>query len=125
DSPLDAFRLTNTRIDRYQIRAPLGRGGMSEVYLAEDTRLKRPVALKVLREKYREDELSLKRFQQEAFAASALNHPHILTVYDIGYESGTHFTATEFVQGEPLRKLIERGPLSVDDALKVALQVAD
>jgi serine/threonine protein kinase/Tfp pilus assembly protein PilF len=98
---------------------------MSEVYLAEDTRLKRPVALKVLREKYSEDELSLKRFQQEAFAASALNHPHIVTVYDIGYEAGTHFIATEFVQGEPLRKFIERGPLTVDNALDFALQVGD
>jgi serine/threonine-protein kinase len=122
---VEAFRLTNTRIDRYQIRAPLGKGGMSEVYIAEDTRLKRPVALKVLREKYSEDEVSLQRFQQEAFAASALNHPHILTVFDIGYEAGTHFIATEFVQGEPLRKLIERGPMSVDDALNIAVQVAD
>ena len=98
---------------------------MSEVYLAEDTRLKRPIALKVLRKKFSEDELSLKRFQQEAFAASALNHPHILTVYDIGYEAGTHFIATEFLQGEPLRKVIERGPLSVNDALNIASQVAD
>jgi serine/threonine-protein kinase len=122
---VEAFRLTNTRIDRYQIRAPLGKGGMSEVYIAEDTRLKRPVALKVLREKYSEDEASIERFQQEAFAASALNHPHILTVYDIGYEAGTHFIATEFVQGEPLRNLIERGPLSVENALNIAVQVAD
>ena len=98
---------------------------MSEVYLAEDTRLKRSIALKVLREKYSEDESSLKRFQQEAFAASALNHQHILTVYDIGYEAGTHFIATEFVQGDPLRKLIERGPLAVDNALHIASQVAD
>ena len=119
------FALTNKRFDRYEIRAPLGKGGMSEVYIAQDTRLKRPVALKLLLEKYSEDEVCLQRFQQEAFAASALNHPHILTVYDIGQVAGRHFIATEFVQGDSLQKLIEQGPFSISDALNVALQVAD
>ena len=119
------FALTNKRFDRYEIRAPLGKGGMSEVYLAHDTRLKRPVALKLLLERYSDDEACLQRFQQEAFAASALNHPHILTVYDIGQVAGRHFIATEFVQGDPLRKVIQKGPLSVTDALKITSQVAD
>src|SRR5207249_10701382 len=100
--------LPNTNLSHYRIVSKIGAGGMGEVYLAEDTRLRRKIALKVLPENIAQDEERLRRFEQEAFAASALNHPNILTVHEFGLEQGTHFLAAEFVQGETLRRSEER-----------------
>jgi len=115
----------NTRLGRYEIREPLGKGGMGEVYLAYDTRLKRELALKILQERFTADEICLARFRQEAFAASALNHPNILTVYDIDIVAGTHIIATELVEGETLRKRLSRGLLGVPEALAISVQICD
>src|SRR6185295_6557963 len=95
-----------------------------EVYLARDTLLGRPVALKLLAERFTRDEARVKRFQQEASAASALNHPGILTVYEFGQEENLHFIATEYVEGETLRERIRRGPMELIAALDAASQIA-
>ena len=103
-----------THISHYKIISALGAGGMGEVYLAEDTRLHgRKVALKVLRRDLTGERDRLERFEQEAYAASGLNHPHILTIYEIGQEDLTHFIATEFVDGLTLRERVRQSPMSV------------
>src|SRR5574341_557000 len=112
------------RFGHYEILSPLGAGGMGEVYRARDTRLDREVAIKVLPASFANDADRLRRFEQEARAASALNHPNILTVYDIGEAAGTQFIATEFVEGKTLRQLMEHGPMTVGEALDVAVQAA-
>src|SRR5437016_5183360 len=93
----------DTPIAHYRILSRLGAGGMGEVYLAEDTRLKRKVALKLLPPQFTADADRVRRFEQEAQAASALNHPNIITIYEIGEEQGTHYIATEFIDGPTLR----------------------
>lgn len=113
-----------TRIGRYVIRALLGAGGMGEVYLAEDLQLRRKVALKLLPVDFAADKDRLNRFRQEALAASCLNHPNILTIYEIGSESNRQFIATEFVDGEPLRRHIERTNLGLPEILNIGVQVA-
>ena len=113
-----------TYIGRYEIRSPIGAGGMGEVYLAHDAQLNRPVALKLLPANVTRDEDRLRRFQQEARATSALNHPNILTIYEIGEASGTHFIATEFIDGETLRDRLTRSRMNVDEILDISLQVA-
>jgi eukaryotic-like serine/threonine-protein kinase len=114
-----------TRVGRYEIRSPLGTGGMGEVYLAQDARLGRPVALKLLREEYTQSREHLRRFGREARAASALNHPNILTIHEIGRAGSAHFIATEFVEGRTLRRALREGRLSVAEALRVCVQVAE
>src|SRR5437867_7476848 len=94
----------NTTISHYRILQALGAGGMGEVYLAEDTRLGRKVALKLLPAQFTKDEDRVRRFEQEARAASALNHPNIITIYDIGRADELHFIATEFIDGHTLRQ---------------------
>ncbi|HMF56394.1 MAG TPA: protein kinase, partial [Pyrinomonadaceae bacterium] len=89
-----------TKLGRYEVVQKLGAGGMGEVYLAQDTRLKRPAALKLLPAKFTEDEGRLRRFEQEACAASALNHPNIITIHEVGEADSVHFLAMEFVDGE-------------------------
>ena len=89
----------NTTLSHYRIVSRLGAGGMGEVYLAEDLKLGRPVALKVLAQALTANPEHLQRFEREARAASALNHPNILTVYEIGEADGAHFIATEFIEG--------------------------
>ena len=102
-----------SRLGRYEIRSLIGAGGMGEVYLAHDGQLQRPVALKVLSAAVRSDEDLRKRLAYEARAASALNHPNILTVYDVGQIGEEHFIATEFVDGVTLRQRMSRaGPWS-------------
>jgi len=113
-----------SELGQYRILELIGRGGMGEVYLAHDTRLHRRVALKLLPARITRDEQRLKRFQQEAYAASALSHPNILTVYDIGEQDDSHFIATEYVEGETLRQLMKRVKVSIAEALEIALQVA-
>ncbi|MEK6283160.1 MAG: protein kinase [Acidobacteriota bacterium] len=110
-------------ISHYQIIKKLGAGGMGEVYLAEDIQLGRHVALKLLPTEVAFNEGSMRRFSQEARAASALNHPNILTVYEFGEVDSIHFIATEFIDGLTLRQRMEREPISVGDALDVAVQV--
>ncbi len=114
----------STRLGRYEIRSQIGAGGMGEVYLAHDTQLRRPVALKLLPANYTADRERLQRFEQEACAASALNHPNILTVYEIGVESDTHFIATEYVDGVTLRQKLREAKMRLGDALDVAHQAA-
>src|SRR2546422_7433890 len=107
DSPAEAPSLSpNTRIDRYEIRSLLGKGGMGEVYLAEDLRLHRKVALKILPAELAADRDRMRRFEQEATAAAALNHPHIAQIFEIGQHEGTHFIAMELVDGITLRAKI-------------------
>ncbi|HEV2762450.1 MAG TPA: serine/threonine-protein kinase, partial [Pyrinomonadaceae bacterium] len=113
-----------TRVGRYEIRALLGAGGMGEVYRAVDTELHRQVALKFLPPEVAADERRMSRFVQEARAASALNHPNIIAVYEIGEASGARFFATEFVEGATLREHMAAGRMSVRDVLDVGLQIA-
>ncbi len=113
-----------TNFGRYEVRSQLGAGGMGEVYLAHDTQLDRSVALKLLPANVTEDEDRLRRFQQEARATSALNHPNILTIFEIGQSGGTHFIATEFIDGETLRSKLMRGRMKLDEILDVSIQVA-
>jgi Tol biopolymer transport system component len=117
------------QISHYQILAWLGAGGMGQVYLALDTRLGRKVALKLLPAQFTRDGERVRRFAQEAQAASALNHPNILTIFDVGQSSGNadglHFIATEYVEGQTLRQLLEDGPLALAPVIEIAIQLAD
>ncbi|HEX8186203.1 MAG TPA: serine/threonine-protein kinase, partial [Blastocatellia bacterium] len=111
-------------ISHYRIIKKIGAGGMGEVYLAEDTRLGRRVALKILSPEFTSDEERLRRFEQEARAASALNHPNIITIHEVGIDKNTHFIAMEFIEGDTLRQRLAGGKLSLQKALDVAVQVA-
>src|SRR5438094_8299177 len=111
-------------IGHYEVLSLLGRGGMGEVFLAHDTSLGRKVALKLLRRDFTRNEERLRRFQQEARAASALNHPNILTIHEIGHDGSLHFMATEYVEGETLRQHLSRARLTMGQTLHVAVQVA-
>src|SRR6185295_18922582 len=111
-------------IGPYLILSQIGAGGMGEVFLAQDTRLGRKVALKLLPDYFTRDEQRVRRFQQEARAASALNHPSIITIHDIGEVDGRHFIATEFVDGETLRQELARGSVNIRESLDIAVQVA-
>src|SRR5687768_10702427 len=116
---------SGTRLGRYEIRALLGAGGMGEVYLAQDTSLRRTVAVKLLRSDLGHENTDfLRRMEREACAASSLNHPNILTVHEFGNDKGTHFVATEFVDGESLRQRMTRGRLEVREVLDVGVQIA-
>src|SRR5690349_1559867 len=117
--------VAGTRLGPYEIVAPLGAGGMGEVYRARDTRLGREIALKVLPDDVSTDPLRRQRFEQEARAASALNHPNILSIYDVGSENGLAYMVSELVEGESLRDVIERGPLNTRKLLDVGVQMAD
>src|SRR5437870_4548875 len=116
--------LAGTRLGRYEIRSQIGAGGMGDVYLAQDTTLDRKVALKILPEAVASSERRMQRFVQEAKAASALNHPNIITIHEIGTEPGAHFIATEFIDGENLRHHLRRAPLTLTEAIDIASQVA-
>jgi serine/threonine protein kinase/Tfp pilus assembly protein PilF len=109
----------------YRIESALGSGGMGEVYLAEDTRLKRKVALKLLPPHFTINPDRVRRFKREAQAASALSHPNIVTIYEIGQSDTTHFIATEFVDGKTIRQLISEKPFTLNETLNVSMQVAD
>ncbi|HJP94465.1 MAG TPA: protein kinase [Pyrinomonadaceae bacterium] len=112
-------------IGSYEVLSFLSRGGMGEVYLAEDKRLGRKVALKLLPVSFTTDADRLRRFEQEARAASALNHPNIITIYEIREGASSHIIATEFVEGETLRHRLSRSALSLSEALNIVIQVAD
>jgi len=113
-----------TRLGRYEIRAHIGTGGMGEIYLAQDVELERILALKILPAEFASDPSRMRRFIQEARAASGLNHPNILTIYEINHEGTTPFIATEFIDGLTLRKRIKRGAVPVMEALDTAIQIA-
>ncbi|MEO5860178.1 MAG: protein kinase [Pyrinomonadaceae bacterium] len=108
----------------YQILSLIGAGGMGEVYLADDTKLGRKVAIKFLNEKYSKDEDLLNRFIQEAKAASALNHPNLITVYEIGEHEGSHYMAAEFIEGKTLRERMKER-LTFEEALSISVQTAE
>ena len=112
-------------IGSYEVVSFISRGGMGEVYLAQDKRLGRKVALKLLPATFTTDDDRLRRFEQEARAASALNHPNIITIYEITKAAGSQVIATEFVEGETLRSRLVRSPLSLAETLNIAIQVAD
>jgi len=114
----------NTIISHYRILSRIGAGGMGDVYLAEDANLGRRVALKILPEQLNEDEDRLRRFEQEARAASALNHPNIITIHEVGRDAGMRFIATEFIEGETVRQILKRDGMNLRQAVDIAIQVA-
>jgi len=114
-----------SRLGSYEIVSRLGAGGMGEVYRASDTRLGREVALKILPSEFASDADRRARFEKEARAAAALNHPNILSLYDIGTEGGIPYIVTELVAGETLSGLVERGPVATRKLLDIAVQIAE
>ena len=108
----------NTRLGPYEIVSPLGAGGMGEVFRARDTRLDRTVAIKICTGRFTE------RFEREAKAISSLNHPHICALYDIGREGTVEFLVMEYLEGESLEARLRKGPLPIEEALQIAIQVA-
>src|SRR5260370_37551297 len=113
-----------TKLGRYEIRSQLGAGGMGEVYLAQDTKLDRKVALKILPADVASHQDRMRRFVQEAKAASALNHPNIITIYEIEQIDSVNFIATEFIDGETLRQRIKGAPMKLGEVLDVVIQTA-
>src|SRR5271156_4960742 len=114
----------NSKLGPYEIKAALGVGGMGEVYRARDSRLNRDVAIKVLREDGASAYLR-SRFEREARAVAALNHPNIVAVYDFGVESGQQYIVSELIEGESLRSLLRGKPVPVRKLIEIAAQVAD
>jgi eukaryotic-like serine/threonine-protein kinase len=113
------------RLGPYQVLAPVGAGGMGEVYKALDTRLDRTVAIKVLPAQWAENAEMRERFEREAQTLASLNHPHICVLYDIGHENSIDFLVMEYLEGETLAARLERGPVTLDEALKIALEIVD
>src|SRR5215813_1586821 len=116
---------TNTKLGRYEIRSKIGEGGMGEVYLAQDTRLGRNVALKILPKELASNQERMRRFTQEAKAAAALNHPNIAHIYEIGEHDGTNFIAMEYVDGYTLRQLIHDRQTDLAKVLRWLQHVAE
>ena len=114
-----------TRLGNYEVLSELGSGGMGEVYKARDLKLGREVAIKVLPQEMASDSQRLRRFEQEARAASALNHPNIVTIYEFGEHEGTPYIAMEYVEGKTLREILSSGPLPNDKLLRYARQMAE
>jgi Tol biopolymer transport system component len=114
-----------TKLGPYEISAPLGVGGMGEVYRARDTRLERTVAIKILPAQLSSDPVRKQRFEREAKTISSLNHPHICVLHDVGHQDGIDYLVMECVEGETLAARLEKGPLPLDQALKYGAQIAD
>ena len=117
--------VSGTRLGPYEITAPLGSGGMGEVYKARDTRLDRTVAIKILPPQLADDPQFRERFDREARAVAALNHPHICILHDIGSQDGVDYLVMEHLEGETLARRLEKGPLPLNQALEYAIQIAD
>src|ERR1022692_5233714 len=115
---------SGAKLGPYEIQSMVGAGGMGEVYRAHDSRLNRTVAIKVLPASFSADRDRLERFAQEARAAAALNHPNILSIFDIGDEHGVFYVVSELLEGETLRDRLKTGALSIRKAIDYALQVA-
>src|SRR5438552_1176127 len=113
-----------TKLGRYEIRSKIGAGGMGEVYLAQDTKLDRKVALKILPAEVAAHPDRMRRFVQEAKSASALNHPNIITIHEIDETDSGHFIATEFIEGQTLRERESSTPLKLTESLDIATQIA-
>jgi serine/threonine protein kinase/Tfp pilus assembly protein PilF len=113
-----------TNINQYRIISSLGSGGMGEVYLAQDVRLGRKVALKLLYEDVTRGDDWVRRFEQEARATSSLNHPNIITIYEVGQADGSHFISTEFIDGQTLRQHLNHNVMTLREALDISIQVA-
>src|SRR5215471_6718388 len=114
-----------TTLGPYEIEAPLGAGGMGEVYRARDTRLERTVAIKILPQEMSRDPLRKLRFEREAKTISNLNHPHICVLYDVGSQDGLSYLVMECLEGETLAKRLEKGALPLEQVLKYGAQIAD
>jgi len=113
------------KVGRYDIVSPIGAGGMGEVFLARDTQLDRNVALKLLAEEFTKNQDRMSRFVQEAKTASALNHPNIIIIHEIGESQGAHFIATEYIEGDTLRDVILRAHPSIEQVIDIGMQVAN
>ena len=116
---------SGSRLGPYEIEAPIGKGGMGEVYRAKDTRLDRTVAIKVIASDVAGNAGFKERFEREARAVSRLNHPHICTLYEFDSEGSVDFLVMEYLEGETLAQRLERGPLTQEEALRYGVQIAD
>src|ERR1700689_5275696 len=116
--------MTGTKLGPYEVQSPLGAGGMGEVYRARDTRLGRDVAIKVLPAHLSSDPDLRQRMEREAKAISSLNHPHICTLHDIGSQDGINFLVMEHLEGETLGERLQRDAIPLDEALKIAIEIA-
>src|SRR5947207_1264213 len=121
----DSEEMIGRTISHYKIVSTLGKGGMGVVYRAEDTRLGRAVAVKFVPEALASNRIALERFQREARAASALDHPNICTLHDIGEFEGRPFLVMECLEGADLAKRISTGPVEIEELLDIAVQIAD
>src|SRR5271170_6083057 len=117
--------LPGTQLGSYEIETLLGVGGMGEVYRARDARLGRTVAIKILPPAFSADSDRLQRFEREARSASALNHPNIVTIYELGQDGSTHYIAMELIEGKTLRELLVAGLLPIRKVIEIAAQVAE
>ena len=116
---------SGTKLGPYEIVSPLGAGGMGEVYRANDTRLDRTVAVKILPEHLAANAEAKQRFEREARAISCLNHPNICVLYDVGNQNGTSYLVMEMLEGETLEKRLQKGPLPLKQALEYGVQICD
>ena len=116
---------SGSRLGPYVITAPLGAGGMGEVYKAIDSRLDRTVAIKVIASDVASDPARVDRFEREAKTISSLNHPNICTIFDVGHQDGTRFLVMEYLEGESLQERLQREPLSIEQSLQIAIEIAD
>src|SRR5947207_8264364 len=123
-SAILGLSMQTATIARYRVGRLIGAGGMGEVYLAEDEVLQRKVALKLLPVRFTQDRERVRRFQREARAVSALNHPNILTIYEIGHADSVHYIATEYIEGETLRERMASRRFTVAEVLEIAMGVA-
>src|SRR5262245_34919179 len=114
-----------TKLGPYEILQPIGAGSMGQVYKARDTRLNRFVAIKVLPEHLSADAELKARFEREAQTLASLSHPHICPVFDVGQQEGTDYLVMEFLEGQTLAQRLEKGALPLDEALKIAIEIAD